>query len=374
MAWAVSVRTRRRFVSSATRRISKTDIDVSAKPFQFALPSALHALSLAVQFGVLATALAHITTAPILAALAVIGAIVSFATSGSPRWLGSVTPDFRPGTTEHGDAPARAVTRGSAATASGDLPTVSPAAALPGLRKSPASSFNDFAPANDAVAWAGLCARLSHELRTPLNAVLGFSELMTVELHGPLGLPRYREYVSHIRESGQALLKSTEDTLAITAVLSNTRHQGSTFRGLAVEPLLADAWHFIEPMAQARFLTLELDVPSGLEVLADQRTLRQAMINLLEEAICHAADDGTISVRATSERGMVELEIRSGSCKSAHADNTLPITLASALLEFSGCKLEMGTDGGNWQARTLLDRAAQPDFFEELDEARAVSA
>ena len=64
-------------------------------------------------------------------------------------------------------------------------------------------------------------ARVSHELRTPLNAVIGFSDVMDSELLGPVGHPRYREYARHIRDSGRELLKSAEDTLAITALLAN---------------------------------------------------------------------------------------------------------------------------------------------------------
>jgi len=54
-----------------------------------------------------------------------------------------------------------------------------------------------------------LMAQMSHELRTPLNAVIGFSELMLHELHGPLGNARYQEYAHHISESGGRLLKSS---------------------------------------------------------------------------------------------------------------------------------------------------------------------
>ncbi len=61
---------------------------------------------------------------------------------------------------------------------------------------------------------------MSHELRTPLNAMIGFSEVMLRELHGPLGHARYQEYAAHISESGGRLLKSSEDTLAVTATMS----------------------------------------------------------------------------------------------------------------------------------------------------------
>ena len=65
-----------------------------------------------------------------------------------------------------------------------------------------------------------LMAQMSHELRTPLNAVIGFSELMLHELHGPLGNARYQEYAHHISESGGRLLKSSEEALAVTEAMT----------------------------------------------------------------------------------------------------------------------------------------------------------
>ncbi len=69
--------------------------------------------------------------------------------------------------------------------------------------------------------WGELMARVSHELRTPLNAVIGFSDVMQSELLGPVGHPRYREYARHIGDCGRDLLKSAEDTLAITYLLDH---------------------------------------------------------------------------------------------------------------------------------------------------------
>ena len=55
----------------------------------------------------------------------------------------------------------------------------------------------------------GLC----HDMRTALNAILGFSEIMTQKLHGPLGHPKYDEYAAHVRFSGQALLTVSDEVL-----------------------------------------------------------------------------------------------------------------------------------------------------------------
>ncbi len=74
-------------------------------------------------------------------------------------------------------------------------------------------------PATRSRPWGELMARVSHELRTPLNAVIGFSDVMNAELFGPVGNPRYREYARHIRDCGRELLKSAEDTLAMTCLL-----------------------------------------------------------------------------------------------------------------------------------------------------------
>jgi len=59
-----------------------------------------------------------------------------------------------------------------------------------------------------------LC-RIGHDLRTALNAILGFSEIMTQKLHGPLGHPKYDEYAQHVRFSGQALLTVSDEVLAL---------------------------------------------------------------------------------------------------------------------------------------------------------------
>lgn len=58
-------------------------------------------------------------------------------------------------------------------------------------------------------------SRIGHDLRTALNAIMGFSEIMTQKLHGPLGHPKYDEYVKHVRFSGESLLAVSDEVLAL---------------------------------------------------------------------------------------------------------------------------------------------------------------
>lgn len=51
---------------------------------------------------------------------------------------------------------------------------------------------------------------VSHELRTPLTAIIGFSELMSHQLHGPLP-SEYRDYADIISENGRHLLQLVDD-------------------------------------------------------------------------------------------------------------------------------------------------------------------
>ena len=70
-------------------------------------------------------------------------------------------------------------------------------------------------PANAAEPGREVLCRIGHDLRTALNAILGFSEIMTQKLHGPLGHPKYDEYAAHVRFSGQALLSVSDEVMAL---------------------------------------------------------------------------------------------------------------------------------------------------------------
>src|SRR4051812_30851511 len=78
---------------------------------------------------------------------------------------------------------------------------------------------------------------VSHELRTPLNSILGFSEILSCELYGPLGAPQYKEYAEIIRGSGKRLLR------LVNQVLEIGRLEGLRLQAVpeAVEPALEDA-------------------------------------------------------------------------------------------------------------------------------------
>lgn len=213
--------------------------------------------------------------------------------------------------------------------------------------------------------WAELMARIHHELRTPLNAVLGFSEVMALEMFGPLGNERYRDYVRYIRESAGDLLKSAEDTLALTALLTHPRG-APVANASTLEHAIADAWSFVERKAAARGIALELTTPPEIEVLCEPRALRQILINVLSEGIARAMPGSSLSLLSVADGELIEIVLSVGKAQPSAVPRagSLAICLARTLLEMQGTSLlEIETTAGGWSAVTVLDRAVQPDFF-----------
>src|SRR3546814_10748379 len=71
---------------------------------------------------------------------------------------------------------------------------------------------------------------MSHELRTPLNAVMGFSEMITREMLGPVGNARYRDYGQMINESAAHLLSTIGDILEMSRSEEHTSELQSLMR------------------------------------------------------------------------------------------------------------------------------------------------
>lgn len=207
-------------------------------------------------------------------------------------------------------------------------------------------------------AWGDLMARVSHDLRTPLNAVIGFSDVMDSELFGPVGDGRYREYITHIRNSGRELLRSAEDTLAMTALLGGAASAGDSIN---LEALTCEA------ARSAGVAAVDVAVDPDIDVIGERRGLRQALVNLLSEGHLRAHGGGQVRVGATVEDEFVIVEVTASGGKDTAASTgqeaSLHVCMARVLLELQGARLIEIAQGGEWRAVTVVSRAAQTDFF-----------
>ena len=205
-----------------------------------------------------------------------------------------------------------------------------------------------------------LMAQLSHELRTPLNAVIGFSELMVQELHGPLGNARYQEYAHHISESGGRLLRSSEEALsvteAMTALMADRR--GAKRERRIAATLVRDAWRVAAPADTAPRLVLT--TCTTCDLTCERRPTVQALEHLLQEAAGYAGEKGTIAVTGRRQAGQRSLEIRAvtGADRPSAAAANAPLRaiLARLLLEIQGATLTLTSNDAAWTARIAFPR------------------
>jgi signal transduction histidine kinase len=131
---------------------------------------------------------------------------------------------------------------------------------------------------------------VSHELRTPLNSILGFSEILSAELLGPLGHPQYREYASIIRGSGKKLLR------LINQVLEIGRLQGAALevRPEPVEPALEEAVGQLGEEIAAQGVQVSMTAEDDLEALADAWGLRTVLTHLIRNAVAFSPEGGEV--------------------------------------------------------------------------------
>jgi signal transduction histidine kinase len=162
--------------------------------------------------------------------------------------------------------------------------------------------------ANDAKS--DFFARVSYDLRTPLNGILGFAQILKDESFGPIDNPRYREYVSHIRDSGITLRSMVDDMLDISRIEAGDYPLNITPLNLIA---LVDRVHkSLDARWEARGLRFTVDgEPSLPLVQADERATMHIIRNLLENAICHSDDNEVIQVvlKRDIETGKVVLSI-----------------------------------------------------------------
>lgn len=164
--------------------------------------------------------------------------------------------------------------------------------------------------ANSAAKEArALMSRVGHELRTPLNAILGFSEVMAQEHFGPMGNEKYLEYARDIHTGGEHLLGLVDDLLEMAR--SENGRRSLAFEAVDLAELAHSMSDLLREEAADRGLTLSAKVGENVPpVVADARSLRQVLINLLGNAIKFTRSGGTVTLSVDmTEDGGVALEV-----------------------------------------------------------------
>ncbi len=137
-------------------------------------------------------------------------------------------------------------------------------------------------------------ATMSHELRSPLNAVIGFSEVMSREILGPMGSPRYLAYANDIGTAGQHMLSLVNDILGMAKLESGQHALEETEFDL--ETIIAESISLIRLQAERGRHSIEVKLEAWPRLRADARAVRQILVNLLNNAIKFSNAGGRVEV------------------------------------------------------------------------------
>ena len=157
-------------------------------------------------------------------------------------------------------------------------------------------------------AKSSFLANMSHELRTPLNAIIGFSEVMTHEMFGPVGSPRYLEYSRLIHESGGHLLELINGILDMSKIEAGKFELSEEIFDL--EETASACARFVRQPAERAGVALRISVASGARtIFADKRAIKQILVNLLSNGVKFTPRGGEVRIIASLDTRGIEIAV-----------------------------------------------------------------
>jgi two-component system cell cycle sensor histidine kinase PleC len=148
-------------------------------------------------------------------------------------------------------------------------------------------------------------ANMSHELRTPLNAVIGFSQMMEQETFGTLGSPKYNDYITHIRQSGEHLLGVISDVLDMSRL--DAGRVSLDKREFAIELAVRAAIGEVAAAARERRVSVAADITPDATAHADRDAIEKILVILLRNAVKFTPAGGEAWVRVRAAGAAVNV-------------------------------------------------------------------
>lgn len=197
-------------------------------------------------------------------------------------------------------------------------------------------------------------ANISHQLRTPLNSIIGFSEMMTDQLFGPLGHAKYLEYAQSVHNSGEYLMRILNDLRDLSrAEIGSLDLEETT---LDVGRLLRSSVSIVSREARVHNVHLALIPSDEMPVIrGDEQRLQQALINLLNHSVQSSPADGRVEIAAVmAQSGELQVRIHDDGPPIADRDLAKLLTPFDEVQRSYDRRFE-GSGLGLPLARTMLD-------------------
>ena len=156
-----------------------------------------------------------------------------------------------------------------------------------------------------------LITEVSHEFRSPLNSIVGFSDMIRSETHGPIH-EKYREYADAINESGLFMLDLIGEILnPFNIEATKKSYQPEKFDAIL---LISEITNILKPQAIENKITIFNNIDDiVLPVFLNKISLKQILFNLLSNAIKFSKNNENIYISASIESSNLIIEFQNPS-------------------------------------------------------------
>lgn len=152
-------------------------------------------------------------------------------------------------------------------------------------------------------------ANVSYQLRTPLNAISGFSEILNNEYFGEIN-DKQREYTQGIMDAAERLASLIDDILDLSSIEAGYLRLDK--EDVDVLTLMNSVYELTRDWAGMETLKIKFDAPKqspGVFPL-DERRMKQAIINIIRNAISYTPSGGVITLSLAEEKDKIRIIIQ----------------------------------------------------------------
>lgn len=161
-------------------------------------------------------------------------------------------------------------------------------------------------------------ANVSYQLRTPLNAIMGFAEILDNQYFGNLN-EKQKEYSTGIQDAGQKLVKLIDDILDLSTIEAG--YMDLEMLEFDVHDMLKDLHELTNDWARKENIKVGMDCAKNIgSLIADERRLKQILLNLIHNAINFTPSEGEIKITAEKDKDHMVFKVKDNGIGISKAD------------------------------------------------------
>ena len=148
---------------------------------------------------------------------------------------------------------------------------------------------------------------VSHQLRSPLVSIQQYFEVILGSFAGKVA-SKQKKMIERASKRIDELIKLINDWLNMSHVEAGKL--GEKFGPVDLVPLLSETKELLKPLAEAKKVALEMNLPNGIPLIQGNRdSLKQAFTNLISNGINYNLEGGTVTVSTREEDNHLVIEV-----------------------------------------------------------------